>query len=94
MPLLHFDSAEVPAHTTAPAREDEEMPKYLHIVPMPTDIGWVEDKEKATADYHTVAEATQRRLKDLFGLETILEEIPDQTRHQMQSKWVICKTDS
>jgi hypothetical protein len=70
------------------------MQKYLHIVPMPTDIGWVENKEKATADYHTVAEATQRRLKDLFGLDTILEEVPDPTRHQMQSKWVICKADS
>ena len=70
------------------------MPKYLRIVPTPTDVEWVDTKEKATADYQTVAQATQRRLKTLFGLETTLEEIPDQTRHRMQSKWVICKADS
>ena len=41
-----------------------------------------------------MAEATRQKLKDLFGLETTLEEIPDPTRRQLQSKWVICKVDS
>jgi hypothetical protein len=70
------------------------MPKYLRIVPMPTDVEWVDSKEKATADYQSVADATRQKLKDLFGLETTLEEIPDPTRRQLQSKWVICKVDS
>ena len=70
------------------------MPKYLRIVPMPTDVEWVESIEKATADYQMVAEATQQRLKKLFGLETTLEEMPDLTRSRLQSKWVIRKAES
>jgi len=70
------------------------MAKYLRMVPTPTDVAWVDSKERATADYHTVATATQQRLKELFGLETTLEEVPDATRQQMESKWVICKADS
>jgi len=70
------------------------MAKYLRIVPTPTDVQWVDSKERATADYQSIAQATQHRLKDLFGVETTLEEVPDVTRHQMQSKWVICKPDS
>jgi len=70
------------------------MPKYLRIVPVPTDVEWVDNMEKATADFQSVAEATQKRLKNLFGLETTLEEMPDLTRNRMQSKWVIRKADS
>jgi hypothetical protein len=54
-------------------------------------LEWVDKLEDGTADYREAAEATQQRLADEFNLETTLVEIQD--THQLQSKWVICKTE-
>jgi hypothetical protein len=54
-----------------------------HAVDIKNAIDWVEDPEKATADYEAAAKATQERLADL-GINTELVELAD-------SKWVICK---
>jgi hypothetical protein len=54
-------------------------------------LEWVDKVEDGTPDYREAAEVTQQQLVDQFNLETTLVEIQD--THQLESKWVICKTE-
>jgi hypothetical protein len=51
---------------------------------------WVTDIRDATADYESDAKVNQERLKNEYGLETTLEEVPGAP---LLSKWIICKED-
>jgi hypothetical protein len=53
-------------------------------------IEWVDDATKATPHCHSMAQATQTKIKQQLNLDTELIEITDQL--QMQSEFVICKS--
>ena len=62
-----------------------------YIFEVKDSVQWVDSPNDATADYREAAEATQQKIKEQLGLETILVEIRDP--HVMPSKWVISKED-
>ena len=63
---------------------------YIQTVQHP--IEWVGSRSKATADYLESVLVTQQKLKNQLAIETTLEEIPSD--NAMQSKWVICRSET
>jgi hypothetical protein len=65
--------------------ENDRVVEYRHF------IEWVDSAADATADYIESVEETRKKLRVQLGIDTEIEEVPNDKL--MQSKWIIWRDE-